>query len=229
MLVDLFLGGPIGLWMLEQVDPRNVGVVTTDDARIRHRAEALGIAVWGLAPWWTIATLGLSVHYPHLLSAATLSRYDAVYNIHPALLPFGRCYYPVFWALWKNEPAGCTLHQIAPGIDDGPIVAQRKVPQYDFDTGGSLHQRVSEAEKGLLLEYWPRLARGELLPTTPQKGYSTFHSKQSFFDLKQNAPIEAYDGRQLLALIRALSHGQYTGLEVDIDGHRFEVSMRELP
>lgn len=226
MLVDLFLGGPIGLWMLDQVDPADIGCVYTDDWAIDKRAGNLGANRIGS---FNRAKIGLSVHYPHLLSVTTLDRYDAIYNIHPALLPMGRCYYPVFWALWNGEPAGCTLHQIAPGIDDGPIVAQRRVPQYDWDTGGSLHARVSDAEKGLLLEYWPRLAKGEPLPTTPQQGPSTFHLKQDFFDLKRTAPIEAFDGTQLLKLIQALSHEQYTGLELTIDGHRFEVSMRELP
>jgi len=226
MLVDLFLGGPIGLWMLEQVDPADIGFVYTDDFDIDTRAGKLaGYRINGIHQ----AKLGLSVHYPHLLSTATLDRYVAVYNTHPAILPKGRCYYPVFWALWNGEPAGCTLHQIAHGIDDGPIVAQRTVPKYAWDTGGSLHRRVSDAEKGLLLEYWPRLARGELLTATPQQGAGTFNCKQDVFDLKRTAPIDSYSGRQLLDLIRALSHEQYTGLEVSIGAHRFEVSMRELP
>ena len=222
MTVDLFLGGPIGLWMLDQVDPADVGRVAADGWRLQDRAHELGMGT----RQQPASTMGLSVHYPQLLPVAILNQYHAIYNIHPGYLPWGRCYYPVFWALWNNEPAGCTLHQIAPGIDDGPIVAQRAVPKYDWDTGGSLHARVSDAEKGLLLEYWPRLAKGELLPVTEQQGGGSFHTKQDFFDLKRTPPLDALDARQLLDLIRALSHPTYTGLELEISGHHFEVSAR---
>lgn len=223
--VDLFLGGPLGLWMLDQVDARDVAGVYTESSDIAEKAAALDIPI-ASAP--AFADVGLSVHYPRLLSAAFIGQYRAIYNVHPALLPWGRGYYPVFWALWLGEPAGCTLHEIEAGIDTGPIVEQRRVPQYAWDTGGSLHQRVSEAEKGLILDYWPRLAAGELLPVTPQAGQGSYHDRAAFFALKRNAPVAGMEAANLARLIRCLSHPLYTGLEVAWGGRRYELHAEPL-
>ena len=38
---------------------------------------------------------------------------DAVMNLHPALLPWGRGACPVFWALWERTPAGATLARLS--------------------------------------------------------------------------------------------------------------------
>jgi len=231
MKVDLFLNGPLGAWVLGQVDASEVGCVHSPSAEICGRARALGISAHeGTAnnATYTAQAIGVSMHYPYILKSRVLRRYEALYNIHPALLPWGKCYYPVFWALLKGEPAGCTLHRIAAGIDDGDIVAQKRVPVYEWDTGGTLHQRVSEAEKGLFLEYWTRIVAGETLETQPQPPGGSFYYKREFMALKNNADIEALSGPELLQLIRCLSHPSYSGLAVTAGGRRYEVSMRAL-
>lgn len=158
MKVDLFLGGPLGLWVLDQVDAGDIGMVHTFAPEIASLAEKLNISVsLGIK---RRGDIGFCMHYPELFRPGTVNAYKTIYNIHPSLLPCNRSYYPAFWCLWNNEPTGCTLHIIDEGIDTGPIVAQRKVAKYDWDTGGTLHRRVSDAEKGLFLEYWPRIASG---------------------------------------------------------------------
>jgi len=218
--VDLFLGGPLGLWVLDNVDPQTVRCVFSEDDAIANKARGIGITgISGPAP------VGLSVHYPHILEHSSISRYEHIYNIHPGLLPWGRCYYPVFWALWADEPAGCTLHEIDAGIDTGPIVAQCVVPKYDWDTGGSLHQRVSESEKGLFLEYWPRIMAGDMPEAVPQVGKGSFHLKQEFFDLRLYG-AQGLTAPEMLKLIRCLSHPDYTGLIVHAGHKEYEVSAR---
>jgi len=102
--VDLFLGGPLGLWVLDNVDPNTINQIVTEDDAIFDRAYELRLS--GIYTHDAVAPIGLSVHYPRLLDADTIAKYEHIYNIHPGLLPWGRCYYPVFWALWANEPAG---------------------------------------------------------------------------------------------------------------------------
>ena len=124
MSVDLFLGGPLGLWALDQVDAREIGNVYTRDFATFERARALNVPVYmdlDVADLGMRA-IGLSFHYPRIFKSDVLDRYEYIYNIHPGLLPWGRCYYPVFWALWAGEPAGCTLHEIDEGIDSGAIM-----------------------------------------------------------------------------------------------------------
>ena len=219
MPVDLFLGGPLGLWVLDQVSADEVGAVYTETPEIIERVAALQLGRWP-------SQVGLSVHYPRLLPPQVLSGYRAIYNIHPGLLPWGRGYYPVFWSMWADEPTGCTLHQIDGGIDTGPIVAQRRVPKYSWDTGGSLHRRVSEAGKGLFLEYWPLLQGEALLGTVAQQSQGSYHNRADFFALKRDTV--ARSGTELLRLIRCLSHEQYTGLEVEWGGRQYEISARPM-
>jgi len=226
--VDLFLGGPLGLWVLDNVDPGTVCRVITFDDSVFDKANALHIETTASA--WDVkmpTDVGLSVHFPRLLSEHTIAKYKHIYNIHPGLLPWGRCYYPVFWSLWADEPAGCTLHEIDEGIDTGPIVAQRKVSKYAWDTGGTLHQRVSDAEKGLFLEYWPCIIAGDMPPATPQPAGGSFHFKQEFFDVKRCSKHDA-TGEGLIKLVRCLSHPSYSGMLVNIGGKQYEISVRPV-
>ena len=231
MSVDLFLGGPLGLWALDQVDAREIGNVYTRDLATFERARALNVPVYmdlDVADLGMRA-VGLSFHYPRIFKSDVLDKYEYIYNIHPGLLPWGKCYYPVFWALWSGEPAGCTLHRISPGIDDGPIVAQREVPAYPWDTGGTLHRRVSQAEQGLFLEYWPKIAAGVFYEGAPQPEGGSFHYRSEFMRLKIGADIESMGGQELLRLIQCLSHPDYSGLVVTLGGRSYEVSARPLP
>jgi len=218
--VDLFLGGPLGLWVLDNVDPQTVGRVFTHDDAIAQKARAMPDT------GYKGARVGLSVHYPELIDQDGIDKYEHIYNIHPGLLPWGRCYYPVFWALWADEPAGCTLHKIDAGIDTGPIVAQCVVPKYDWDTGGTLHQRVSDAEKGLFLEYWPCIAGGVPPMALPQGDGGSFHLRKEFTDLKLYGGDQVGTITQLLKLVRCLSHPDYSGLIVHAGGKEYEVSAR---
>lgn len=220
MRVDLYTNGPLGMWALDQVDADEVGRVVTPSAEIRQAAKERGLG--GVS----VARRALSFHYPTILKPSELAAYEVVYNIHPALLPWGKCYYPVFWALWAGEPAGCTLHVVDEGIDSGPIVAQRAVAKHEWDTGGTLHARVSEAEKGLFLEYWPRIVAGEELPATPQPKGGSFHYRDGFMALKERAVTGQMSGDEVLRLVRCLSHPTYSGMVLPIGGRQYEVSAR---
>jgi len=228
--VDLFLGGPLGLWVLDNVGPEDIGRVYTKDGDIFRHALRLDAAVGDFIndTHGVMAPVGLSVHWPEILPTKFISKYDRIYNIHPGLLPWGRCYYPVFWALWADEPAGCTLHEIDAEIDTGPIVAQRAVPKYAWDTGGTLHQRVSDAEKGLFLEYWPRIVSGDLPEAVPQVGEGSFHLKREFFDLKHGASCSNGSTSDIYRLIRCLSHPDYSGMRICYGGKRYEISARPV-
>ena len=229
--IDLLLGGDLGLWALNQVAPDNIGQVLTFDVEIMAKARSLGLsAEIGDANKIVdkTADVGLSVHYPMLIRSHVLTKYRKLYNLHPGYLPWGRGFYPVFWALWERTPAGATLHEMSQRVDEGPIVAQIQVEYYPHDTGGSLHRRVREAEERLFLEFWPRLVRGEDIPSKPQRGKGSFHYRKEFFALKRQPEWEKMTAAQLLHLVRCLSFPGYTGLELSLDGRPFELSLTAI-
>jgi formyltetrahydrofolate-dependent phosphoribosylglycinamide formyltransferase len=89
--------------------------------------------------------------YMRLLTPWLVSRWAGrMLNIHPSLLPKypGLDTHARALAAGDGE-AGCTVHLVTEGVDDGPVLAQARVPVLPDDTPGSLAQRVLAAEHGL--------------------------------------------------------------------------------
>ena len=71
-------------------------------------------------------------------------------NIHPSLLPL----YPGLDTHARairagDAEAGCTVHLVTEGVDEGPILGQARVPIVEGDTPGALAERVKTAEHQL--------------------------------------------------------------------------------
>ncbi|PPJ47047.1 phosphoribosylglycinamide formyltransferase [Rhizobium sp. KAs_5_22] len=86
--------------------------------------------------------------YMRLLSADFIRPYQGrILNIHPSVLP-------LFPGLHTHQRAldagmmvaGCTVHFVTEGMDEGPIVAQSVVPVLPGDTSDSLAARVLTVE-----------------------------------------------------------------------------------
>jgi len=230
-MFDLYVGSDLGLWALKQVPPYMISRVFTIDQEIAELSHNLGISSYLENPnsvEFRASKTAFSVHYPKIFKPNLIEKYYKIYNLHPAYLPWGRGYYPIFWALWENTPAGATLHEINEGIDQGKIVAQTQVKYYEHDTGGTLFNRVREAEKQLFLDYWKKIAEGIEPPSYSQKKGGTYHTKKDFFDLKTKANWQEMKGKDLIKLIRCLTFEGYTGLEIKLDQHLFEVSLKSL-
>lgn len=74
-------------------------------------------------------------------------------NIHPSLLPL----YPGLDTHARaiaagDAEAGCTVHLVTEGVDEGPVLGQKRVPILPDDTPASLAQRVLAAEHQLYPE-----------------------------------------------------------------------------
>lgn len=93
-----------------------------------------------------------------------------IINIHPSLLPKygGKGYYgiKVHQAVIDNneKESGCTVHFVTEEYDEGPILAQRKVPVYETDTPETLAGRILEQEHDLL----PKVIRELVEDLTPK-------------------------------------------------------------
>lgn len=111
-------------------------------SKIEHEAAILA-ALAALSPD-IICLAG----YMRLLSADFIRPYEGrILNIHPSLLP-------LFPGLHTHQRAldagmmvaGCTVHFVTEGMDEGPIVAQSVVPVLPGDTSDSLAARVLTVE-----------------------------------------------------------------------------------
>lgn len=75
---------------------------------------------------------------------------DRMLNIHPSLLPK----YPGLDTHARaiaagDDQAGCSVHLVTEGVDEGPILAQGRVPILPDDTPRTLAQRVLQIEHDL--------------------------------------------------------------------------------
>lgn len=86
-------------------------------------------------------------------------------NIHPSLLPKYRGLHTHARALEAGDKEhGCTVHEVTPELDDGPILGQARVPVLDGDTPDKLAVRVLEQEHLLYPAVLKRFAAGDLTP-----------------------------------------------------------------
>ena len=105
-----------------------------DEVLVRHGVEVVALA-----------------GYMRLLTPWLVKRWAGrMLNIHPSLLPK----YPGLdthaRALAAGDlEAGCTVHLVTEGVDEGPVLAQASVPVQPDDTPDSLAQRVLTAEHRL--------------------------------------------------------------------------------
>jgi phosphoribosylglycinamide formyltransferase-1 len=89
-----------------------------------------------------------------------------VLNTHPSLLPEFKGWHAVAATLAAGvNESGCTVHVATEELDDGPILAQRRVPVYAEDDEASLHERIKAVERTLYPEVVARvmasLAQGD--------------------------------------------------------------------
>ncbi|SLN62753.1 Phosphoribosylglycinamide formyltransferase [Roseovarius litorisediminis] len=82
-------------------------------------------------------------------------------NIHPSLLPKYRGLKTHARAIEAGDTeAGCTVHEVTPELDDGPILGQARVPIRSDDTPDSLAARVLKQEHILYPAVLRRFAAG---------------------------------------------------------------------
>jgi len=83
-------------------------------------------------------------------------------NIHPSLLPRHKGLKPQQQALDAGDrESGCTVHWVIPNLDDGPTIAQARVPVLPGDTAETLAARILIEEHKLYPIALAMVARGE--------------------------------------------------------------------
>lgn len=88
---------------------------------------------------------------------------DRMMNIHPSLLPsFPGLDVQKKAIDWGCKLAGCTVHFVTEGVDEGPIILQAAVPILDHDTPDTLAARILEQEHKVYPKAVRLFAQGRL-------------------------------------------------------------------
>jgi len=113
------------------------------------------------------AKLVMLAGYMKKLGPRTIERFSGrILNTHPALLPkhggqgmYGDRVHEAVLAAGEAE-TGVTIHLVDGQYDQGPIVAQCRVPVLPEDDAHSLAERVKQQEKPFLIETLQTIADG---------------------------------------------------------------------
>lgn len=97
--------------------------------------------------------------YLKKIPASVINRYsNRILNIHPSLLPkyggkgfYGSNVHEAVLAAGETE-SGCTVHIVTEEFDEGPVLAQTKVPVLKGDTPEDLAKRILKEEHKLYPE-----------------------------------------------------------------------------
>ena len=124
-------------------------------------------------------------------------------NVHASLLPKYRGAAPIQWAIIDGEEVtGVTTMQMDEGLDTGDMLLKTEIPLDSKETGGSLHDKLSEAGAKLCVETLKALEEKTVTPI-PQGETTTAYAKM--LD-KQLGNIDwNKDARAIERLIRGLS------------------------
>ncbi|MDR2895144.1 MAG: phosphoribosylglycinamide formyltransferase [Propionibacteriaceae bacterium] len=97
--------------------------------------------------------LVVSAGFMKLVGKGFLDRFGGRFiNTHPALLPSFPGAHAVRDALAAGvKVTGCTVFQVDQGVDTGPIIAQEPVLVAAGDDEDSLHERIKQVERRLLV------------------------------------------------------------------------------
>ena len=163
----------------QQIDVELVGLITDAEVPACDRARELGIPVTVIpllddrAKWDQNMATELSRLKPNLIVSAGFMKIlgpmilrfheGKIINTHPALLPDFPGAHAVRDALAAGvTETGTTIHFVDSGIDTGEVIAQARVKVESDDTQESLHERIKEVERKLLIETVRDIAKGKV-------------------------------------------------------------------
>ena len=110
------------------------------------------------------AELVLLAGYMKIVTAVLVDAYvNRMMNIHPSLLPsFPGLDVQKKAIDWGCKLAGCTVHFVTEGVDEGPIIIQAAVPILDDDTPETLANRILVQEHKIYPRAVQLFAEGRL-------------------------------------------------------------------
>ena len=149
------------------------------------------------------------------------------FNLHASLLPQYRGAAPINWAVINGDTeTGATTFMLKHEIDTGNMILQQRIPIGEDENVGSVHDRLMEMGKGLVLRTVDLIIScensGTPLPTTPQPEIAELRPAPKIF--KQDCEIRFADktAQEVKNFVRGLSPYPAAWANLTINGIPFE-------
>ena len=142
---------------------RAEGIATASLAQSKFATRlAFDEALTGILEGWRTDIVCMA-GFMRILSPQFATRWQGkAINIHPSLLPAYKGLDTHARAIADGvAEAGCTVHFVTPGLDEGPAILQARVPVHPGDTADALAARVLVEEHRLYPEALRLVASGK--------------------------------------------------------------------
>lgn len=147
------------------------------------------------------------------------------FNLHASLLPQYRGAAPINWAVINGDKeTGITTFMLRHEIDTGNLILQEKITIGDDENVGSVHDRLMELGKDLVLKTVDLIIDCETrqlpLPTTPQKETGYLRPAPKIF--KETCEIDfTKTAQDVYNFVRGLSPYPTAWCQLNIGGQTF--------
>ena len=149
------------------------------------------------------------------------------FNVHGSLLPQYRGAAPINWAVMNGEQeTGLTTFMLKHEIDTGNMILQERITIGEDENVGSVHDRLMELSKGLVLRTVDLIIecenKGISVPTTPQPEIAELKPAPKIF--KEDCEIRFADktAQEVHNFVRGLSPYPAAWCSLTIKGQTFE-------
>lgn len=146
-----------------------------------------------------------------------------IVNLHPSYLPHNRGAHPYIWPLIDGSPAGVSIHFMNEKLDEGPLIARRKVEKRPDDDSKSLRDRLMKEQAELFKENWKKILKKECRPQDLEKG--SVHRKEDLDEISNLDLDEEMSLGDAIDLLRGLSYGEKDLGCFEVDGERYTVGV----
>lgn len=113
-------------------------------------------------------------------------------NVHGSILPKYRGAAPIQWAVLNGEKeTGVTTMMMDEGLDTGDMLVVKKLPIGEFDTAGTMFDKLAEISKDALSETIDLIKAGKLVRTVQNHNEMTYapmiSKEMSYIDFNKTA------------------------------------------
>ena len=149
------------------------------------------------------------------------------FNLHASLLPQYRGAAPINWAVMNGDKeTGATTFMLKHEIDTGNMILQEKIAIGEDENVGSVHDRLMEMGKGLVLRTVDLIIdcenSGRPLPTTPQPEIADVRPAPKIFKDDCEIRFAEKTAQEVKNFVRGLSPYPAAWANLEINGQRFE-------
>ncbi|MFW5879386.1 MAG: dTDP-4-amino-4,6-dideoxyglucose formyltransferase [bacterium] len=151
--------------------------------------------------------LAFSLHSKQLFPEPLVETIPCI-NIHPGYNPYNRGWYPQVFAILEDNVIGATIHLMDKELDNGQIIARKKVEKHCWDTSETLYKRVLEAEFELLNESLENILNGTFKSFPPEEK-GELKLKKDFYQHCEIDLDKEGTFRDFYNYLRSMSHGDF--------------------